>query len=75
MKRFLPYSVIIESTDEPDFFGFYSPDLEGCSGIGRSVEDCIRKARQGLKEHVGLLREMNLPLPPKNPNAEIIIQY
>ncbi len=71
----LPYSVIIEFTDEPDFFGFYSPDLEGFSGIGYSVEDCIHKARQGMKEHIGLLREQKLPVPPRNPNAEIIILH
>ena len=28
----LPYCLIIEATDEPDFFGFYSPDLEGFTG-------------------------------------------
>ncbi len=33
----LPYSLVIEATDEPDYFGFYSPDLEGFSGIGHSV--------------------------------------
>ena len=41
----LPYSLIIEATEEPDYFGFYSPELEGFSGIGHSVEDCIYKAR------------------------------
>jgi len=30
----LPYSLIIEATDEPDFFGFYSPELEGFNGCG-----------------------------------------
>ncbi|MBW1729137.1 MAG: hypothetical protein JRJ62_16560 [Deltaproteobacteria bacterium] len=30
----LPYSLIIEATEEPDYFGFYSPDLEGFTGIG-----------------------------------------
>ena len=30
----LPYSLVIEATEEPDYFGFYSPDLEGFSGIG-----------------------------------------
>jgi hypothetical protein len=25
----LPYTLIIEATKEPDYFGFYSPDLEG----------------------------------------------
>ena len=40
----LPYSLVIEATEEPDYFGFYSPDLEGFSGIGHSVEDCLYKA-------------------------------
>ena len=25
----LKYSLVIEATDDPTFFGFYSPDLEG----------------------------------------------
>ena len=41
----LPYSLMIEATEEPDFFGFYSPDLEGVTGIGHSVEDCLFQAR------------------------------
>ena len=70
----LPYSLVIEATEEPDYFGFYSPDLEGFSGIGHSVEDCIFKAKWGMKEHVGLLKDQNLPVPPKNRNPKIIIQ-
>lgn len=31
----LPYSLIIEATEEADFFGFFSPDLEGFTGIGQ----------------------------------------
>jgi len=70
----LEYSLIIEATEEPDYFGFYSPDLPGFSGIGHSVEDCIYKAKWGMIEHVGLLREQGLPVPQKNPNPKIIIQ-
>jgi predicted RNase H-like HicB family nuclease len=70
----LPYSLIIEATEEPDFFGFYSIDLEGFSGIGHSVEDCLFKARWGMKEHVELLKEKNLPVPKRNPDPKIIIQ-
>ena len=70
----LPYSLIIEATEEPDFFGFYSTDLEGFSGIGHSVEDCLFKARWGMKEHVELLKEKNLPVPKRNPDPKIIIQ-
>jgi len=70
----LPYSLIIEATEEPDYFGFYSPDLEGFTGIGHSVEDCIYKAKWGMKEHVKLLSQQKLPVPMKIPNPKIIIQ-
>jgi len=70
----LPYSLVIEATWEPDYFGFYSPDLEGFTGIGHSVEDCLFKARWGMKEHIELLKEKKLPIPPKNPDPTIIIQ-
>jgi len=70
----LPYSLVIEATEEPDYFGFYSPDLEGFTGVGHSVEDCLFKAKWGMKEHVGLLRERGLPIPARNPNPVIIIQ-
>ena len=37
----LKYSLVIEATEDPTFFGFYSPDLEGFTGIGHSIEDCL----------------------------------
>jgi predicted RNase H-like HicB family nuclease len=70
----LDYSFIIEATKEPDYFGFYSPDLSGFSGIGHSIEDCLYKAKWGMIEHVNLLKEKGLPIPPKNKNPKIIIQ-
>ena len=70
----LPYSLVIEATDEPDYFGFYSPDLEGFTGVGHSVEDCLYKAKWGMKEHVELLREQGLPIPKPNPDPRITIQ-
>jgi len=70
----LEYSLIIEATKEPDFFGFFSSDLPGFSGTGHSVEDCIYKAKWGMLEHVSLLKEQGLPVPPKNQNPTIIIQ-
>ena len=70
----LDYALIIEATEEPDYFGFFSPDLEGFTGIGHSVEDCLYKAKWGMIEHVNLLRESGLPVPPKNPNPKITIQ-
>ena len=70
----LEYSLVIEATEEADFFGFYSPDLQGFTGVGHSIEDCLYKARWGMMEHINLLREKGGPIPPKNPNPKIIIQ-
>ena len=70
----LQYSLTIEATKEPDFFSFYSPDLEGFSGVGHSIEDCVYKARWGMLEHVDLLKEQGLPVPPRNPDPKIVIE-
>ncbi len=70
----LPYSLIVEATDEPDFFGFFSPDLDGFTGIGHSVEDCLYRARWGMKEHVDLLNEQGLPVPPRNADPTVLIR-
>jgi predicted RNase H-like HicB family nuclease len=70
----LKYSLVIEATDDPTFFGFYSPDLEGFTGIGHSIEDCLYQARWGMKEHLELLREQSLTIPKENADPKIIIQ-
>jgi predicted RNase H-like HicB family nuclease len=70
----LPYSLVVEATSDPDFFGFYSPELEGFTGIGHSVEDCLYRARWGMKEHLALLTERNLPIPAVNPDPIVTIR-
>ena len=70
----LSYSLVIEATEEPDYFGFYSPELEGFTGIGHSVEDCLYKAKWGMREHVELLTERGLTVPQSNPDPKITIQ-
>ncbi len=70
----LEYSLVIEATEDPTFFTFYSPDLEGFTGVGHSVEDCLYQAKWGMKEHVALLKERGLPVPRPNPNPRIIIE-
>ena len=64
----LKYSLVIEATDDPTFFGFYSPELQGFSGVGHSIEDCLYQARWGMEEHLVLLKEKELPIPTPNPN-------
>jgi hypothetical protein len=70
----LLYSLVIEATDEPDFFGFYSPELEGFSGIGHSIEDCLYQARWGMKDQVALLRDRKMTIPPPSVDPTIVIR-
>jgi predicted RNase H-like HicB family nuclease len=70
----LSYSLVIEATQDPNFFTFFSPELEGFSGVGYSIEDCVHKARVGMAEHVELLREQSLPVPDVNPDPKVTIQ-
>ena len=70
----LKYSLIIEATEDPMFFAFYSPDLEGFTGVGNSVEDCLYKAKWGMEEHIALLKERGLSVPKRNPNPTVTIK-
>jgi predicted RNase H-like HicB family nuclease len=70
----LPYSLVIEATKDSDFFGFDSPELQGFTGVGHSVEDCLYRARWGMKEHIALLAQKSLPVPPANPNPTVTIR-
>jgi predicted RNase H-like HicB family nuclease len=70
----LKYNLVIEATEDPNFFGFYSPDLEGFSGVGNSIEDCIYKAIWGMGEHLALAREMGFTVPPPSFHPTVVIQ-
>jgi predicted RNase H-like HicB family nuclease len=70
----LTYSLVIEATEDPDFFGFYSPDLEGFTGVGHSVEDCLYQAKWAMQDHIAVLKQEGLPIPAPNPNPTVLIQ-
>ena len=70
----LKYSLVIEATDDPSFFSFYSPDLEGFTGVGNSIEDCLYKAIWGMEDHLALLRERGMSVPTPTPHPTIIIE-
>ncbi len=70
----LKYSLVIEATPDPTFFGFYSPELEGFTGVGHSIEDCLYKARWGMEEHVELLRSRGLSVPSPAASLRIVIR-
>jgi len=70
----LRYSLFVEATEEPDFFCFYSPDLEGFTGVGQSIEDCIYKAKCGMLDYVRLLEQEGLPVPSAPMSPRIVIE-
>ena len=70
----LKYSLVIEATADPTFFAFYSPDLEGFTGVGHSIEDCLYKAKWGIEEHIALLKERGPPVTTANPSPIITIR-
>jgi predicted RNase H-like HicB family nuclease len=70
----LKYSLVVEATEDPSFFAFYSPDLEGFTGVGNSVEDCLYKAKWGMEEHIALLKDRSLPVPRPTVNPTITIR-
>ncbi len=70
----LKYSLVIEATEDPNFFGFYSPELEGFTGIGHSIEDCLYKARWGMEEHLAILETQKLAAPEPNPNPTVVVR-
>lgn len=70
----LKYSLVIEATADPLFFSFFSPTLDGFTGVGSSIEDCLYKARFGMAEHVALLCEQKLPVPPSDAEPTVLVR-
>ncbi|KUK66589.1 MAG: hypothetical protein XD85_0111 [Parcubacteria bacterium 34_609] len=52
----LKYSLVIEATKDLTFFTFYSPNVEGFTGVGYSIEDCIYQDRWGMEEYLNLFK-------------------
>lgn len=70
----LEFSLVIEATEDPSFFTFYSPDLSGFTGVGHSVEDCLYRAKWGMLEHLNMMGEAGLPRPRSRRRPKITIQ-
>jgi len=48
--------------------------LDGFTGIGYSIEDCIDKAKWGIRKHITLMKERGLLIPPPSPDLKITIR-
>jgi len=73
----LKHSLVIEATEDPNFFSFYSPDLEGFTGVGHSIEDCLYKGRSGGWKNIWrrwTMKDMGLQAPRGNPDADVVIK-
>jgi len=70
----LKYSLVIEATEDPNFFCFYSPDLPGFTGVGNSVEDCIYKAKWGMLDFLEELKKLGTEAPKPIRNPRVVIQ-
>jgi predicted RNase H-like HicB family nuclease len=70
----LKYSLVIEATEDPLFFSFYSPTLEGFTGVGSSVEDCLYKARFDMDEHTALMCEQRMPVPAPDAEPTVLVR-
>jgi predicted RNase H-like HicB family nuclease len=63
----LKYSLVIEATEDPTFFGFYSPDLEGFTGVGHPIEDCLYKPSGVWRSILNCSRNSPFLFPQKTP--------
>ncbi len=70
----LRYSLIIEATEDPNFSGFSPRTSKGSQESVIRSETPLDKARLGMEEHVELLREQGLPVPPRVARPTVLIQ-
>ncbi|MBI1291188.1 hypothetical protein GC173_08070 [bacterium] len=64
-----PYTIVIEPTEDPGFFGFFSPDLPGYTGCATSFNEAVIDAINGISEYIDFLRAEGIDVPPPNPAA------
>ena len=73
-KSRLKYNLIIERTEDPLFYRFFSPELKDFEGGGISVDDCLQKTREKMNTHIQNAADLNIPLPPSPSEARITIK-
>ncbi len=70
----LKYNIIIEATKDPQYFGYFSPDLPGFTGGGISIPSILEELNLAIEEHLEVMRE-NGHIPPKPTfNPQIVIK-
>ena len=62
------YTIVIEQGDTS--FGAYVPDLPGCVAAGQTREEAVKLIHEAIEEHLQILREEGMPVPPPRSTAE-----
>ena len=62
------YTIVIEQGDTS--FGAYVPDLPGCVAAGKTREEAVKLIHEAIEEHLQVLREEGMPVPPPRSTVE-----
>jgi antitoxin HicB len=61
--KFYSFSIVIEKEEEDPGYYAYSPDLPGCFGAGRTVEETKESMRRAVELHIESLLAHGEPIP------------
>ena len=62
------YSIVIEEGESS--YGAYVPDLPGCVAAGKTREEAVKLIHEAIEEHLQVLREEGMPVPPARSTVE-----
>lgn len=62
------YAMVIEQGETS--LGAYVPDLPGCAAAADSREAVVKLIHEAIEEHLQVLRDAGLPVPPPRSTAE-----
>lgn len=63
----LRYSIIVEATEDPNFFGVHCPALDrygACTAAGSTLDEAVQNGRLAIEEFVLELQVMGITPPP-----------
>lgn len=66
----MKYAVIIEAGERN--YSAYVPDLPGCIGTGKTLDEVKQVMREAIALHIEGLREDGIPIPPATSLCEYV---
>jgi len=62
------YTIVVEQGDTS--YGAYVPDLPGCVAAGKTREEAVKLIHEAIEEHLQVLRDEGMPVPPPRSTVE-----